>query len=479
MNCSSKSHISFADISEKLPEYDKDTVTELLQKEVQKNNRKIVVLDDDPTGVQTVHDVSVYTRWDKESITAGFLEKNPLFYILTNSRSLSAHESEILHRAVTQTIISVSKELKRDFLLISRSDSTLRGHYPLETEIMREVFESKLKHKIDGEILCFFFKEGGRFTIDNTHYVQYGDNLIPAGQTEFAQDKTFGYSASDLCNYIEEKTKGRCKASDVVSISLADLRTLQFEKIEAQLMSARNFQRIVVNAVDAFDVKVFCIAAYRAIAKGKKFIFRSAAALVKEMGGIADRPLLTRKELNIQDDNCAGLIIVGSHTQKTTEQLYTLLDTGKVTAVPFDSDLVLKKELLQKEIERVTNEVEKSIKTGISAAVFTKRKLLSITNDTKEAALQRSVEISHALQSIVSHLNVKPAFIIAKGGITSSDIGTKALGVRKATVQGQLCPGVPVWQLGPESVFPGIPYVIFPGNVGGTNTLQEAYEKLM
>ena len=479
MNCSDKSQISFANVLEKLPEYNRNTVTELLKEEVQKNNQKIVVLDDDPTGVQTVHDVSVYTCWDKESITAGFLEKNPLFYILTNSRSLSAHDTEILHRAITETIITVSQELNRDFLLISRSDSTLRGHYPLETEIMREIFESKLQHKIDGEILCFFFKEGGRFTIDNTHYVQYGDNLLPAGQTEFAQDKTFGYNSSDLPHYIEEKTKGQCKASDVVSICLEDLRTLQFEKIENQLMSARDFKRIVVNAVDTFDVKVFCIAVYRAIAKGKKFIFRSAAALVKEMGGITERPLLTPKELHIQDNNYAGLIIVGSHTQKTTEQLYTLLDTGKVTGIPFDSDLILKKELLQKEIERVTNETEKSINSGITAVVFTKRKLLSLTNDTKEVALQRSVEISYALQSIVSHLSVKPAFIIAKGGITSSDIGTKALGVRKATVMGQICPGVPVWQLGPESIFPDIPYVIFPGNVGGINTLNEAYEKFI
>ena len=479
MNCSDKSKILFANVLKKLPEYDKITVDALLQEEVQKNNRKIVVLDDDPTGVQTVHAVSVYTRWDKESITAGFLEENSLFYILTNSRSLSARETEILHRTVTETIVTVSQELKRDFLLISRSDSTLRGHYPLETETIREVIESELKYKIDGEILCFFFKEGGRFTVDNIHYVQYGNDLIPAGQTEFAQDKTFGYNSSDLRNYIEEKTTGRCKACDIVSISLDDLRTLQFEKIETQLMNIRNFQRIVVNAVDAFDVKVFCIAVYRAIARGKKFIFRSAAALVKEMGGITDRPLLTRKELSTQNNNCAGLVIVGSHTQKTTEQLYTLLHTGKATAIPFDSDLVLKKELLQHEIERVTNEAEKSMKAGKTAVVFTKRELLSVANDTKEAALQRSVEISYALQSIVSRLCKKPAFIIAKGGITSSDIGTKALGVRRATVMGQLCPGVPVWQLGPESAFPGIPYVIFPGNVGGINTLNEAHEKLI
>ncbi len=173
------------------------------------------------------------------------------------------------------------------------------------------------------------------------------------------------------------------------------------------------------------------------------------------------------------------MVIIGSHTKKTTEQLNALLDTGTVTAIPFDSDLVLQKGLLEKEIERVTEKAERLIREGKTAVVFTNRKLLTVAGDTKEAALQRSVEISYALQSIVSHLNVEPAFIIAKGGITSSDIGTKALGVRRATVMGQLCPGIPVWQLGREAKFPGIPYVIFPGNVGTLDTLKEACEKLL
>jgi len=473
------SEISFAEISKSIAEPVKDGIDSLLWKELEKNHQKIIVLDDDPTGVQTVHDVSVYTRWDTESIEAGFAESNNLFYILTNSRSLSADETERLHRSIAETILSVSEKTKKDFLLISRSDSTLRGHYPLETETLRNTIERHTGQKFDGEILCFFFKEGGRFTVDNIHYVQYGDTLIPAGKTEFASDKTFGYTSSDLRDYIEEKTSGRCKASDTVSITLEDLRAHNFDKIEAQLMGVHDFQKVIVNAIDATDVKVFCIALYRASTKGKKFIFRSAAALVKEMGGISERPLLTCAEMNVKKTGSGGLVIIGSHTKKTTEQLNALLDTGTVTAIPFDSDLVLQKGLLEKEIERVTEKAERLIREGKTAVVFTNRKLLTVAGDTKEAALQRSVEISYALQSIVSHLNVEPAFIIAKGGITSSDIGTKALGVRRATVMGQLCPGIPVWQLGREAKFPGIPYVIFPGNVGTLDTLKEACEKLL
>ena len=110
---------------------------------------------------------------------------------------------------------------------------------------------------------------------------------------------------------------------------------------------------------------------------------------------------------------------------------------------------------------------------------YTNRKLLTVENDTPESALMRSVKISDGVQSLVGRLKVTPAFIIAKGGITSSTVGTEALGVKKANVLGQICPGIPVWQTDANSRFPGIPYVIFPGNVGGEETLRQAVEILV
>ena len=91
----------------------------------------------------------------------------------------------------------------------------------------------------------------------------------------------------------------------------------------------------------------------------------------------------------------------------------------------------------------------------------------------------RSVKISDGVQRLVADLKVTPAFVVAKGGITSSDVGTKALKVQKANVLGQIKPGIPVWQTGDESKFPLTPYVIFPGNVGEISTLKEAAEVLM
>ena len=177
-------------------------VDALLNAEIAANNKKIVVLDDDPTGVQTVHDITVYTNWDKDSIRQGFEEKNNLFYIMTNSRGFTAEQTTRAHHEIAAVVDEVSRETGREYIYISRSDSTLRGHYPLETKLLRDDYEKYTGKKIDGEIMCPFFKEGGRFTIGNVHYVKYGDELIPANETEFAKDKTFGYTAATMPEYI-------------------------------------------------------------------------------------------------------------------------------------------------------------------------------------------------------------------------------------------------------------------------------------
>ena len=196
-------NILSADVLLSYPEVDMAKAEQLLQMEISRSGKKIVVLDDDPTGVQTVHDVSVYTDWTENSIRQGFEEENHLFYILTNSRGLTAEQTAKVHREIAAAVKKVSEETGKEYLIMSRSDSTLRGHYPLETLILKEETEAYGDICIDGEIICPFFKEGGRFTLNNTHFVKYGEELIPAAQTEFAKDKTFGYTHSDICEYVE------------------------------------------------------------------------------------------------------------------------------------------------------------------------------------------------------------------------------------------------------------------------------------
>lgn len=450
----------------------------LLAEEVSASKRKMIVLDDDPTGVQTVHDVSVYTDWSMESLRSGFAESSKMFFILTNSRGFTVEQTTEAHLEIAANVDAAAKEAGMEYLIISRGDSTLRGHYPLETELLRKVQEERSGWKVDGEILCPFFAEGGRYTVDNVHYVRYGEELVPAGQTEFARDKTFGYTESNLCKYIEEKTGGKYRAESVTCISLEELRGMELEAITERLMAVTDFNKVVVNAVDACDVKIFCIALYRAMSRGKHFMFRTAAAFVKAIGNISDKPLLTREEMVTLKNHAGGIIVVGSHTQKTTSQLEELKKVEGIRFIEMDSDLVLQEGALEQEVERILAISETCIREGTTVAIYTKRRLLEIEHDTKEAALVRSVRISDAVQSLVGRLKVTPAFVVAKGGITSSDVGTKALLVKRANVLGQIRPGIPVWQTGEESRFPGTPYVIFPGNVGEVETLREAVEIL-
>lgn len=468
-----------ADVITSYKKIDEAYIDSLLEAEIKASNKKIVVLDDDPTGVQTVHDISVYTSWDRDSIRAGFDEENSLFYVLTNSRGFTAEQTTKAHHEIAAVVDEVAKETGKEYIFISRSDSTLRGHYPLETELLKADYEKNTGKVIDGEILCPFFKEGGRFTIENVHYVKYGDELVPANETEFAKDKTFGYTAATMPEYVEEKTKGAYKKEDVTCISLEDIHNMEIDKIEEQLLAVHDFNKIIVNAVDYVDVKVFCVALYRAMRKGKVYMMRTAAAIVKVMGGVTSQPLLTREQMVVKETENGGIIVVGSHTEKTTRQVEALKELKEIEFIELDATLVKDDAAFEAEVQRCLEKEEACIKSGRTVCCYTTRALITADTGDKEDELRLSVKISDAVQSLVGRLSVTPAFVIAKGGITSSDVGTKALAVKRANVLGQIRPGIPVWQTGEESRFPLTPYVIFPGNVGDDETLREAVEVLI
>lgn len=467
-----------ADVLELLQSADPAHADALLKERMSDFNKKIIVLDDDPTGVQTVHDVSVYTDWEEASLRMGFQEENPMFFILTNSRAFSEEETIRVHTEIAERICKISKELGKDFFLVSRGDSTLRGHYPLETDTLAQVMEKTLGISIDGDILCPFFPEGGRYTFGNIHYVKDGDQLIPAGMTEFAKDKTFGYQSSDLTEYIEEKTKGAFRAEGCIVISQEELRECKVQEIREKLLSAEKMDKIVVNAVSYADLKVFCAALAEAFRAGKHFVARTAAALPKVIGQVRDIPLLTKNELVGSEKN-GGIVLIGSHVKKTTAQLLSLQKTAcDLTFMEFHVNTCFEEGGLERETASVVEKAQQLISDGKTVVIYTSRELLAPAGMSKEEVLKVSVGISDAVTSIIGKLNVKPKYIIAKGGITSSDVGTKALRVKKATVLGQVKKGIPVWLTGEESKFPGMPYIIFPGNVGEVETLREIVEEL-
>ena len=311
------------------------------------------------------------------------------------------------------------------------------------------------------------------------HYVKEGDQLTPAAQTEFARDKTFGYHHSYLPEYIEEKSGGRIRADQVIVLSLAELRGLQWQAMEEKLRNAEGYRYIVCDALEETDVMALAVVLMRLIRQGRHYMLRSAAAVPKVFGHVEDRPLLSREEMIDVSSTFGGLVIVGSHVKKTTDQLNCLRESSApLSFLEFDVSGWSREGALSQETKRMTALAEEAMKQGKTAVVYTSRTLIAPEGMNPEKMLEISVNISNALTGVVSSLSFRPRFLIAKGGITSSDVGVKALRVKKALVLGQAAPGIPVWKTGKESLFPGLSYVIFPGNVGGADTLRNIVETL-
>ena len=180
----------------------------------------LVILDDDPTGTQTCHDISVLTVWDIATLSSTFTSdttrKAGGFFILTNSRALHPDECRTLVEEVCQNLLQAAKKQgDLQFEVVLRSDSTLRGHFPLEPEAAEDVLG-----KANAWILAPFFLQGGRYTVGDVHYVEDGKGtLVPAGLTPFAKDATFGYTSSNLREWVVEKSGGRIGLDRAASVN--------------------------------------------------------------------------------------------------------------------------------------------------------------------------------------------------------------------------------------------------------------------
>jgi len=436
-----------------------------------KLNRKIIVLDDDPTGAQTVQNLFVLTDWRKEEILKAFQDENYIFYILTNTRSHEAEKTEVMIKEIMNNISSVAKENGYSFTVISRGDSTLRGHYPLEVNLILDGQRVLMNEQIDAQLIIPAFFEGQRYTYGDVHYIKENEQLVPVSNTEFSKDKAFGYTNSNLCKWVEEKTSGTIKSSSCTSITVGQLREGP-ENVLNILLAAKDNEPIIVNALCYEDLEVLSFALLGAELQGKRFVYQVAASFVRAYAGIEKKPCLVKDQMIVKgNEDHGGLVIVGSHVQKTTNQLNQLFEHAPVTAVEVSVKDLLEDKKRSIEINRINQLLDELIRSGKNAVVFTSRDLIVANNQTSN--LKISQQVSAALTEIVQALAIAPKFIIAKGGITSSDIATKGLGIRVAEVIGQAAPGIPVWLTGKEAKFTSIPYIIFPGNVGEDHTLLE------
>uniref|UniRef100_A0A1J3G7Y2 Putative oxidoreductase YgbJ n=1 Tax=Noccaea caerulescens TaxID=107243 RepID=A0A1J3G7Y2_NOCCA len=435
------------------------------------NSKTLVVLDDDPTGTQTVHDVEVLTEWSVESISEQFRKKPACFFILTNSRSLSSEKASALIKEICSNLCAASKEVgNAEYTIVLRGDSTLRGHFPQEADAAVSILG-----EMDAWIICPFFLQGGRYTIDDVHYVADSDRLVPAGETEFAKDASFGYKSSNLREWVEEKTAGRIPANSVESISIQLIRKGGPDAVCEFLCSLKMGSACIVNAASDRDMAVFAAGMIQAELKGKSFLCRTAASFVSALIGIIPKDLVLPKDFASDKESSGALIVVGSYVPKTTKQVEELQSqhTQKLRSIEISVEKVALKssKVRDAEISRAVEMADAFLRAGRETLIMSSREL--ITGKTSSESLDINSKVSSALVEVVSKITTRPRYILAKGGITSSDTATKALKARRALVIGQALAGVPVWKLGPESRHPGVPYIVFPGNVGSSTALAE------
>ncbi|MFN8632270.1 MAG: four-carbon acid sugar kinase family protein [Chloroflexota bacterium] len=460
-----------------LPPAWSEDVLPAIRDEIARSGRRLVVLDDDPTGTQTSHGVLVVTEWTEDELAGALQATNPAIFVLTNSRSLPEGEAVALAVEAGRNLARASKRVGVDVAIGYRGDSTLRGHYPAESWALRDAFAAESGKPFDGEILAPFFEEGGRFTIGDTHYVQQGEELVPAGETEFARDNAFGYRSSFLPAWVQEKSQGRVAAGVVGSVSIEDIREGGPGRVEEILKAANGGKIVVANSASYRDMEVFVLGLLRAEAAGARFIYRVSASFVRVRAGLAGRPLLTIADLYPAGaPPVAGITFVGSHVRRSTEQLEQAVNLPDLQVRELRVNRLLEPSTRDAEVHDMVSWLEDQYPRGRDALVYTSRGV--VTGQSAEESLQVSQTVSAAMVDVAQRLKTPPRYVIAKGGITSNDLALKAFGVHQATVPGQVAPGIPCWVLGQESRFPGVPYVIFPGNVGTPKTLADVIAML-
>ncbi|MDO5747703.1 MAG: four-carbon acid sugar kinase family protein [Actinomycetaceae bacterium] len=442
----------------------------------------LMVLDDDPTGTQSVADLPVLTSWETEDIQWALSTGKPAVYIMTNSRSLNPDAAAAINRDVVRATYRALRDypdIKVSF--VSRSDSTLRGHFPLEPNILADEVKAATGNDVDGIVVIPAFADAGRITIDGIHYagsIQTG--FTPVADTEFAKDATFGYKNSSLAKWIEEKTEGEVTAKDVIAIDLTTLRTDPEGTVE-KLKAATNRQPVICDSVTEDDLRLLALALNKAESAGSRFLYRVGPPFVRARIGQEIHPPLTKTEIDAARTGKAvakgGLIVIGSHVDLTTRQLNHLREDRKLQEYEIDVAQILdtaqRDDHLRAIIDQATAVLDKE-----HVIIRTSRKL--ITGKDAQSSLDISRQVSASVVEVVQQITkaIRPRFVIAKGGITSSDVASKGLEIKHATVIGPMLEGIVSLWRGENKPSKGIPYIVFAGNVGDETSLSAVVDKL-
>jgi uncharacterized protein YgbK (DUF1537 family) len=443
-----------------------------IRKALADSGRRIAVLDDDPTGSQTVHDVAVVTVFDADEIAAGLDGPGSTCFILTNTRSMSEADAVALNTRVGRTLFELSRRLDAPVDVISRSDSTLRGHVIAEVGALDAVRREVLGRGYDGVLLIPAYLEAGRFTAGDVHWARVDGEPQPVGETEFARDATFGFSASNLREFVAEKSRGAIRPDQVHSLTLDDIRRGGPQRVAEILAGVTDGAFVVVNAVEYADLDVVVLGLLESEATGKSFLYRTGPSFPQPLAGLDPHPPLQAGDIwPAGRPGGHGLVVVGSHVGLTSRQVAVARERGDITEVELQVLAVADPARRDAHVAETTDRVVRALADS-DVLLFTSRTLLRDADPAASLAIARQVSTA-VIEVVRGAVAAEPAWVVAKGGITSHDVAVRGLGIRRATVLGQLLPGL-VSVLQPVEALPqvvGTPYVVFAGNVGDETTL--------
>lgn len=419
------------------------------EQRLKQDRRRVVVLDDDPTGTQSVANVEVILRPALPAYQRFFSGKERAVYVLTNTRALKQAAAVELVRTICADIQQAASEAEAEVSILLRGDSTLRGHIFAEMDVLAEA-----KHNA---VLLFVpaFPDGGRITLDGVHYLISGTGKIPVAQTEFARDATFGYHSASMVEWVAEMGQGR----QAHSLPLAQTRSQGAEALSRTLLEAPEGTVVVPDAETNEDLEMLVQGLLEAEERGRAIVVRSASPFAALRAGL--HPASARPALASQENRV--LVVCGSHTEASSHQLARLEEhAGPAITIPTDRLLA---EGLARVVPHLADQVEQALTEQRFAILATERLRQARHND-----LSIGAEVMSALTAIVTRVAQSCDAVIAKGGITSAQVATAGLAATRAYVQGQLEPGVSLWNL----ALPAgrtLPYAVIPGNIGHEQTL--------
>ena len=450
--------------------------------------RRLLVLDDDPTGSQCVAEVEVAFTEDPTVPAEVLREDGAVCFVLTNTRALTEDDAVAKNRRIIRGVLEAGTEV-RGLHVVSRSDSTLRGHVIAEPNVIADEL-ADYGVQVDAFLFCPAMIEAGRFTERDRHYAVVDGDARLVEDTDFARDATFGYSTSHLPSFLAERSGGKVCAADVLSVTLEDIRVGGAERVVQVLREARERTWVVINATEYRDMQVVVEAVGYLEQEGHVFVSRCGPSFVRPLAGQQEARVLTADDIRsaaaqtsgtgeeTTGQSAHGLVVVGSHVGLTTQQLQVVQERGGLQEIEISVPALLEEATREQEISRAADAVINGL-AGQDVVLYTSRELVS--TDSEEESLQIARAVSDAVVEVVQRVrSARPAWVVAKGGITSHEVAAHGLGIARARVQGQFWAGqisLFVPRQAPQEVV-GCPYVVFPGNVGGREALADVISRM-